>query len=114
MDSGGNELFIGPEVSLKGEISDCDTLVVAGTLEASMDSRHIDVAEGGVLIGEIAADTARVAGRFEGSLSVRQHLDVLKGGMVCGTVHYRSFSVEDGGSIDGPVRSFNEETNGAK
>src|SRR6266566_3322304 len=50
--SGGetvSKLIVGPDIKLKGaEITDCDTLVVEGRVEASMDSRVIQIAEHGV------------------------------------------------------------------
>jgi cytoskeletal protein CcmA (bactofilin family) len=108
-DGEDNELFVGPNIKLRGEISSCDTVVVQGLLEASMNSRHVEIAKGGVLLGDIAVDTARIAGCFEGSLAVREHLDVLDGGSVSGVVRYRSFAVEDGGRIEGDVKTTAEE-----
>ena len=110
----GNELFIGSAVKLKGEISACDRLVVQGELEASMDVRHVDIAATGVLVGEIAADTARVAGRFEGVLAVRHHLDVLDGGIVSGTLRYRSFAIQEGGAIEGEVGEIVQDGDGRR
>ena len=44
-----NRLMVGPDVKLKGaEILDCDTLVVEGRVEATMDSRVINIATGRV------------------------------------------------------------------
>src|SRR6266446_6221184 len=40
-----SKLIVGPDIKLKGaEITDCDTLVVEGRVEASMDSRVIQIA----------------------------------------------------------------------
>src|SRR6266446_6221182 len=45
-----SKLIVGPDIKLKGaEITDCDTLVVEGRVEASMDSRVIQIAEHGDL-----------------------------------------------------------------
>ena len=42
----GSRLIVGPDIKLKGaEITDCDTLVVEGRVEASMDARVIQIAE---------------------------------------------------------------------
>src|SRR3546814_915010 len=44
----GSKLIVGRNIKLKGvEITDCDTLVVEGRVEASMDSRVIQIAESG-------------------------------------------------------------------
>ena len=40
----GSKLTVGPKIKLKGvEITDCDTLVVEGTVEATMNSRVIQI-----------------------------------------------------------------------
>src|SRR5262245_4133854 len=47
-DGKGSKLIVGPDIKLKGaEITDCDTLVVEGRVEASMDSRVIQISEQG-------------------------------------------------------------------
>ena len=48
-DTKGSKLIVGPDIKLKGvEITDCDTLVVEGRVEAAMDSRVIRIASGRV------------------------------------------------------------------
>ena len=48
----GSKLIVGPNIKLKGvEISDCDTLVVEGRVEATMNSRVIQIAEMGAFTG---------------------------------------------------------------
>ena len=65
-----SRLIVGPNIKLKGvEIEDCDTLVVEGYVEASMDSRVIEIAETGVYKGKVDIDTAIIRGRFEGELT---------------------------------------------
>ena len=42
-EKGGSKLTVGPNIKLKGvEITDCDTLVVEGRMEATLDSRVLD------------------------------------------------------------------------
>src|SRR5688572_11314211 len=58
-DSAGSRLIVGPDIKLRGvEITDCDTLVVEGRVEASMDSRVIQIAENGVFAGNVSIDVA--------------------------------------------------------
>ena len=48
----GSKLIVGPNIKLKGvEITDCDTLVVEGFVEATMDSRVIQIAKDGSFKG---------------------------------------------------------------
>src|SRR5882724_6872193 len=70
-----SKLIVGPDIKLKGaEITDCDTPVVEGRVEASMDSRAIQIAEHGVFVGKAGIDVAEIRGRFEGELTARKQL----------------------------------------
>src|SRR5436190_9904249 len=69
-ESPGSRLTVGPDIKLRGvEITDCDTLVVEGRVEASMDSRVIHIAESGVFSGTVSIDVAEIHGRVEGQLT---------------------------------------------
>ncbi|MBA4329852.1 MAG: cell shape determination protein CcmA, partial [Polaromonas sp.] len=60
---GGSKLTVGPNIKLKGvEITDCDTLVVEGLVEATMDSRVIQIAEHGAFKGSAEIDIAEIHG----------------------------------------------------
>jgi cytoskeletal protein CcmA (bactofilin family) len=104
----GSKLIVGPDIRLKGaEITDCDTLVVEGRVEASMDSRVIQIAEQGVFSGTVGIDIAEVHGRFEGELTARKHLVIHASGKVSGKVRYGKLTVEEGGELAGDVGSLN-------
>src|SRR6266581_2737824 len=52
-----SKLIVGPDIKLKGaEITDCDTLVVEGRVEASMDSRVMGKVSGKVRYGKVAME----------------------------------------------------------
>jgi len=102
-----SRLIVGPNIKLKGvEITDCDTLVVEGRVEASMDSRVIQIAEGGVFNGTVAVDRAEIRGRFEGEMTVRDRLVVHTTGRVSGKIHYGRMAVEEGGEITGTIEAL--------
>lgn len=100
----GSKLIVGRNIKLKGEIAACDTLVVEGHVEASMDSRVIQIAESGVFIGEAGIDIAEVSGQFEGKLTARKRLVIRKSGRVSGTIRYGQIEIEAGGRISGDVQ----------
>ena len=100
----GSKLIVGRNIRLKGEIASCDTLVVEGHVEASMDSRVIQIAESGVFIGEAGIDIAEVSGQFEGKLTARKRLVIRKTGRVSGTIRYGQIEIEAGGRISGDVQ----------
>lgn len=105
--AGGSRLIVGPDVKLKGaEILDCDTLVVEGRVEATMDSRVIRVAENGAFAGTVGIDIAEIHGSFEGELTARQQLIIRATGRVSGKIRYGKIFIEEGGEISGDVQSL--------
>ena len=106
----GNRLMVGPDVKLKGaEILDCDTLVVEGRVEATMDSRVINIAGNGSFSGKVGIDVAEIHGRFDGELTARTQLIIHATGRVSGTIRYGKILIEEGGEISGDVRSIASE-----
>jgi len=101
---GGSRLTVGPNIKLKGvEITDCDTLVVDGMVEATMDSRLMQISEQGSFRGAADIDLAEIKGRFEGSLNVRGKLIIHATGQVSGKIRYAKLIVEDGGQLSGDI-----------
>ena len=103
-DSSGSKLTVGPNIKLKGvEITDCDTLVVEGTVEATMDSRVIQISENGAFKGSAEIDIAEIHGEFNGTLTVRQKLVIFSTGKVTGKIRYGKIVIEEGGQLSGEI-----------
>lgn len=106
-DGSASKLIVGPDIKLKGAaITDCDTLVVEGRVEASMDSRVIQISEHGVFLGKAGVDVAEVRGRFEGELTARGQLIVRATGKVTGTIRYGRLAIEEGGELGGDIAAL--------
>ena len=102
------KLVVGAGVKLKGaEIQDCDTLLVEGRVEATMDSRNIQIADQGSFDGKVNVDVAEIHGRFNGELTARQHLVIHSPGRVSGKIRYGKIVVHEGGELSGDVKSAN-------
>ena len=102
--AGGRTLTVGQDISLSGTISDCDTLVVQGTVEAKdFGGRFIDIAKDGTFKGSAEIETAKIAGRFDGDLTVRNHLHIAATGCVTGTIFYAHLEIAPGGELGGNV-----------
>lgn len=100
-----SKLIVGPNIKLKGvEITDCDTLVVEGRVEATINARMIQIAERGAFIGNAEFDVAEIRGEFEGDLMVRQKLVVFSSGRVSGKVRYGKLVIEEGGQLSGDIQ----------
>ena len=103
---GESKLTVGPNIKLKGvEITDCDTLVVEGSVEATMDSRVIQISERGSFKGSAEIDIAEIRGEFDGNLTVRQKLVIYSTGKVTGRIRYGKIVVEEGGQLSGEIES---------
>jgi cytoskeletal protein CcmA (bactofilin family) len=105
------KLVVGPQIKIKGvEISDCDTLVVEGRIEATLDSRVLEITEHGVFQGTIAVDNAEVHGRFEGELTVRKQLIIHATGRVSGKIRYARIKVEEGAELAGEMQMLDRSS----
>ncbi|MBI2768456.1 MAG: polymer-forming cytoskeletal protein [Burkholderiales bacterium] len=101
---GESKLTVGPNIKLKGvEITDCDTLVVEGSVEATMDSRVIQISERGSFKGSAEIDIAEIRGAFDGSLTVRDKLVIYATGKVTGRIRYGKVVIEEGGQLSGEI-----------
>jgi cytoskeletal protein CcmA (bactofilin family) len=105
----GARLLVGPDVKLKGaEILDCDTLVVEGRVEATMDSRVIRIAENGAFVGKVSIDIAEIHGSFEGELTARSQLIIHATGRVSGKIRYGKLVVDEGGEVSGDINILSD------
>ena len=102
---GGSKLTVGPNIKLKGvEITDCDTLVVEGTVEATMDSRVMHLTEIGAFKGSAEVDFAEIHGAFNGDLTVREKLVIYSTGRVSGKIRYGKLVIQEGGQMEGDIQ----------
>ena len=107
----GSKLIVGPNIKLKGvEITDCDTLVVEGRVEATMDSREIQIAEQGAYAGTVGVDIAEIRGTFQGELTARKRLIVHATGKISGKIRYAKLVIAEGGELSGDVNLLGQPT----
>lgn len=104
-------LIVGPRVKLKGaEILDCDTLVVEGRVEATMDSRVIRISDQGSFTGKVSIDIAEIHGKFEGELTARAQLIIHATGKVSGKIRYGKLVIDEGGELCGDINALSAES----
>jgi cytoskeletal protein CcmA (bactofilin family) len=104
-------LTVGRDMTLSSaEISDCDRLVVEGTIEGNLISgNYLQIDQSGVFKGSAVVDSAEIAGIFEGDLKVYDRLFVHESGVVKGRVLYGKLEIEYGGQLNGEAQSSSEE-----
>ncbi len=97
-------LVVPREVTLSGDISACENLVVDGTVQAALfTARRLEVTETGFFGGKADVQDAVIAGRFEGKLTVTGRLVVKSTGHVYGEIMYGSLDVHAGARIEGQI-----------
>jgi cytoskeletal protein CcmA (bactofilin family) len=79
-------------------------LVVEGFVEATMDSRVIQISKDGSFKGSAGIDIAEIHGTFDGELTVRQKLVIYASGKVSGKIRYGNVVIEEGGQLMGDVQ----------
>jgi cytoskeletal protein CcmA (bactofilin family) len=100
------KLTVGREITLSGEITSCDKLIIEGSVEANLNNcRDVEIAESGLFKGSASIDEAEIHGRFEGNLVVRKRLLINASGRVSGTIRYGQIEIECGGQISGDVQA---------
>ncbi len=113
-ESSTRKLVVGQGITLSGQITSCDCLVVEGTVKADIRGcKEVQIAKGGVFIGSAASENADIQGSFQGELNVSQNLKVQATGEIDGKVRYHQIQVESGGDISGDIRAVRPEKKSA-
>lgn len=98
-------LIVGPEITLSGEITACDRLVVEGSVRVTLNrTRAIEISRSGRFThGRAEVEEADIAGLYEGELTVTGRLLIRGTGRVAGKVRYGELEIERGGKLSGAV-----------
>ncbi len=97
-------LTVGQETFLKGEITNCDHVIIEGSIDASMtEVCTLEIAPNGLYRGTAVVDHAEISGEFDGELEVRGRLRIHADGKVTGKVSFRELEVARGGQLLGHV-----------
>jgi len=101
-----NRLYIGEGVTIKGEISVPDTLVVCGALEGDVTVGNLIVGKTGAIKGRITVgENAEISGKVFDKLDVKCLLILRSTGRVDGNISYGLLQIEQGASVAGGISS---------
>lgn len=103
-----NVVYIGAGVTLKGEISVPDLIVVDGTVEGDVTARVVCVGQSGVIRGNIAATEADISGWITDHIEIKQLLIVRSTGRVEGRVMYGEIELEKGAVVTGDLSATDD------
>jgi cytoskeletal protein CcmA (bactofilin family) len=88
-----------------GELHNCRRLEVHGYIEGEMTAGAVRVHRNGRCYGTVKTDAAEVHGELQGTLFVKNLIDIRSSGSVSGNVHYGKLALEAGGHLSAEVRN---------
>lgn len=101
------KLTVGRDISLNGEITTCDHLVVEGHINASLKGgKMLEITETGQFNGFADVENADIGGRFDGDILVRNKLTIRATAVVTGQIHYARLQVDTGANITGTLQAI--------
>jgi cytoskeletal protein CcmA (bactofilin family) len=97
--------FIGPSVSIKGELSSEEDLIIQGRVEGEIDSKqnNVTIGESGNIKGDIYGRIISVEGEVQGNLFGEEKIIVRESAMVLGDIATPRFSIGDGAKFKGHI-----------
>jgi cytoskeletal protein CcmA (bactofilin family) len=99
-------LYVGEGVTIKGDITVADTLIVCGLVDGNVSTGNLIVGETGVIKGRIVvAQNAEISGRVLNKLDVKSLMFLRATGRVDGSVSYGILQIEQGATIAGGISS---------
>ena len=95
---------IGSGITIEGEVSSSEEVVVAGTIRGKLDvAGQVTVESEGVVEADIEAQTVAVGGSVTGNVSVSDRVDLLAGARLVGDVKVARLTIADGAVFKGNV-----------
>jgi cytoskeletal protein CcmA (bactofilin family) len=102
MASKSNSTFsvLGSDLSITGDISASADLHIDGSVTGDIACSSIVQGETSTVKGAVTAETARLAGTVDGSITARD-LVILKSARITGDVFYDALTIEQGAQVEG-------------
>ena len=102
MASKSNSTFsvLGSDLSITGDITASADLHIDGSVEGDIACSALVQGESSTVKGAVKAETARLAGTVEGSITARE-LVILKTAKITGDVFYDALTIEQGAQVQG-------------
>ena len=97
--------MIGPSITIKGEVSGDEDLVVLGKVEGTIDlsQNEVSVGESGRVHAQITAKVVKVDGEVMGDITGTEMVVISKSGNVRGNIIAPRMTLEDGAIFKGSI-----------
>lgn len=103
---GGHFSVLAADVVIKGNITATVDLHLDGRVEGDVSCATLVQGQGSVIQGAVVAESARLSGAVEGSITVKE-LVVHASARISGDVSYEKLTIEPGGQVDGRLTHRN-------
>jgi cytoskeletal protein CcmA (bactofilin family) len=102
---GREHAVIGPTISVKGDLTGEEDLLIEGRVEGKIELRHhsVTVGKNGHIKADIYGKTITVEGTVEGNLYGEEQLIVRQSGTVRGNIVSPRVALEDGSNFKGSI-----------
>jgi cytoskeletal protein CcmA (bactofilin family) len=96
---------IGPTITIKGDLTGEEDLLIEGRVEGKVELRHhsVTVGKNGHIKADIYAKTITVEGTVEGNLYGEEQMIVRQSGTVRGNIVSPRVALEDGSNFKGSI-----------
>jgi len=95
---------IGQGITIEGELTSDDDVVIQGTLRGKLVSKdNVTVENGAVVEADITASSLSVGGNITGNVNASDRVDLIPGGRLIGDVKASRLTIADGASFKGNV-----------
>jgi cytoskeletal protein CcmA (bactofilin family) len=101
----GDRAIIGPSITIKGDVTGDEDLVIQGRVEGKVDlaQHNVTVGANGRIRANIFGRSVTVEGEVEGDLHAEEHIAIRKSGKVHGNVSAPRVTIEDGAMFKGSI-----------
>ncbi len=99
------QAVIGPSISIKGELSGEEDLMIQGRVEGKIDFKknNVTVGSNGHIKGDIYGKVISIEGEVQGNLFGEEKIVIRESGVVRGNIRTPRFSLEDGAQFKGSI-----------
>ena len=104
--------IISADTVFDGEIRNCATLEVYGTVKGTITAEAITIHQGGHLHGTIQANDIDTLGELQGDVTIKNLFQLRSSGQATGNIRYGRITVEDGAQLSAEVRNVPPELQG--
>jgi cytoskeletal protein CcmA (bactofilin family) len=95
------EVIVGPDSTLRGELSSKGTVRIDGILEGNITADCIIIGETGTVEGDVVAKSMIVAGKIRGNIRASESVEIQQKGEITGDIYTPRLVVAEGGMFEG-------------